>query len=81
MARYRGGDGHYADVECAYADLKRYLVLKRISPPARSAKQSTRPAPLILQPKSSTRSDDALFIPWVPFTEPATSNATFAAKA
>ena len=27
MARYRGGDGHYADVECAYAELKRYLVL------------------------------------------------------
>src|SRR5271157_1829737 len=27
MARYRGGDGHYADVECAYAELERYLVL------------------------------------------------------
>jgi hypothetical protein len=27
MARYRGGDGHYADVECAYAEPKRYLVL------------------------------------------------------
>ena len=27
MARYRGGDGHYADVECTYAELKRYLVL------------------------------------------------------
>jgi len=24
MARYRGGDGHYAGVECAYAELKRY---------------------------------------------------------
>ena len=23
------GDGHYADVECAYAELKRYLVLIR----------------------------------------------------
>ncbi len=34
MARYRGSDGHYADVECAYADLERYLILKlkRISP-------------------------------------------------
>jgi hypothetical protein len=27
MARYRGGDGHYADVECANAELERYLVL------------------------------------------------------
>jgi hypothetical protein len=27
MARYRGGDGHYADVECAYAEFERYLVL------------------------------------------------------
>jgi hypothetical protein len=37
MARYRGGDGHYADVECAYTELERYLVLscnelQRISP-------------------------------------------------
>jgi hypothetical protein len=30
MARYRGGDGHYADVECAYAELKRYLVLNAL---------------------------------------------------
>jgi len=30
MARYRWGDGHYADVECADAELERYLVLKRI---------------------------------------------------
>ena len=28
MARYRGRDGHYADVECAYAELERYLVLR-----------------------------------------------------
>jgi hypothetical protein len=27
MARYRGGDGHYTDVECAYAELERFLVL------------------------------------------------------
>jgi hypothetical protein len=27
MARYRGGDGHYADVESAYAELERYVVL------------------------------------------------------
>ena len=27
VARYRGGDGHYADLECTYAELKRYLVL------------------------------------------------------
>jgi hypothetical protein len=27
MARYRRGGGHYADVECAYAELERYLVL------------------------------------------------------
>jgi len=27
MARYRGRYGHYADVECAYAEHKRYLVL------------------------------------------------------
>jgi hypothetical protein len=27
MARYRWGDGHYADVECANAELERYLVL------------------------------------------------------
>ena len=27
MARYRGGDGRYADMECAYAELERYLVL------------------------------------------------------
>jgi hypothetical protein len=27
MARYRGGDGHYADVECAYAELEQYVVL------------------------------------------------------
>jgi hypothetical protein len=27
VARYRGGNGHYADVECTYAELKRYLVL------------------------------------------------------
>ncbi len=34
MARYRGSDGHYADVECAYAELERYVVLKlqRTSP-------------------------------------------------
>ena len=24
MARYRGRDGHYADVECAHAELERY---------------------------------------------------------
>ena len=27
MARYRWGDGHYADVECAYAELERHFVL------------------------------------------------------
>ena len=27
MARHRGSDGHYADVECAYAEFERYLVL------------------------------------------------------
>ena len=27
MARYRRGDGHYAGVECADAELQRYLVL------------------------------------------------------
>jgi hypothetical protein len=27
VARYCGGDGHYADVECAYGELERYLVL------------------------------------------------------
>jgi hypothetical protein len=27
MARYRGSTGHYADVECADAELERYLVL------------------------------------------------------
>jgi len=27
MARYRGRDGHYADVECDYGELERYLVL------------------------------------------------------
>ena len=27
MARYRRSDGHYARVECAYAELERYLVL------------------------------------------------------
>ena len=27
MARYRRSAGHYADVECAYAELERYLVL------------------------------------------------------
>ena len=27
MDRCRGGDGHYADVECANAELERYLVL------------------------------------------------------
>jgi hypothetical protein len=27
MARYCGSDGHYADVECTYAELERYLVL------------------------------------------------------
>ena len=27
MARYRGGDGHYADVECANVELERHLVL------------------------------------------------------
>jgi len=27
MARYRCGDGRYADVECSYAELERYLVL------------------------------------------------------
>jgi hypothetical protein len=27
MARHRGGDGHYVDVECADAELERYLVL------------------------------------------------------
>jgi hypothetical protein len=47
MARYRGGDGHYADVECTYAELKRYLVLNTLrlavgsvafAPPAPHAK-------------------------------------------
>jgi hypothetical protein len=33
MARYRGGDGHYADVECAYAELKRHFVLNALRPP------------------------------------------------
>lgn len=27
MAHYRGSDGHYAYVECAYAEFERYLVL------------------------------------------------------
>src|SRR5215813_4919285 len=27
MARYRGSNGHYSHVECAYAELERYLVL------------------------------------------------------
>ena len=27
MARYRRGDGHYADVDCVNAELERYLVL------------------------------------------------------
>ena len=27
MARYRRGDGHYADVECSNAEFERYLVL------------------------------------------------------
>jgi hypothetical protein len=27
MARHRGGDRHYADVECVNAELERYLVL------------------------------------------------------
>jgi hypothetical protein len=27
MARYRRCDGNYADVECAYAELERYLIL------------------------------------------------------
>ena len=27
VARYRGGDGHYADLECSNAELERYLVL------------------------------------------------------
>jgi hypothetical protein len=27
MARYRWCDGHYADVECAYAEFEGYLVL------------------------------------------------------
>jgi hypothetical protein len=27
MVRYRGCDGHYAGVECADAELERYLVL------------------------------------------------------
>jgi hypothetical protein len=27
MASYRGGDGHYGDVECAYGWLDRHLVL------------------------------------------------------
>ena len=27
VARYRRDDGHYADVECAYAELERHLVL------------------------------------------------------
>jgi hypothetical protein len=30
MARYRGGDGHYADMECADAELERYLVLNAL---------------------------------------------------
>src|SRR5262249_32879000 len=27
VAHYCGGDGHYADVECAYSELERYIVL------------------------------------------------------
>src|SRR5215472_14596551 len=30
MARYRGSNGHYSHVECAYAELERHFVLKRI---------------------------------------------------
>ena len=29
MDRYRGGDGHYANLECAYGEFERYLVLRR----------------------------------------------------
>ena len=40
MARYRGGDGHYTDVECAYAELERYLILS--CKPATGKKKATR---------------------------------------
>ena len=38
MARYRRSDGHYADVECAYAEPKRYLVLS-----STNKKKATKP--------------------------------------
>ena len=42
MARYRGGDGHYADVECAYAELERYLVLSFNNKPATGKEKATK---------------------------------------
>ena len=42
MARYRGGDGHYADVECAYAELERDLVLNCNEDAATGKKKATK---------------------------------------
>jgi hypothetical protein len=55
MARYRGGDGHYADVECAYAELKRYLVLVATNKPATGKKKATKPGGLSLSRSEGTQ--------------------------
>jgi hypothetical protein len=48
MARYRGDDGHYADVECAYAELERYVVLS-CNEPANGKKKATSLVALVIR--------------------------------
>jgi len=60
MARYRRSDGHYADVECAYADLERYLVLSCNDKRAAGKKKATKLVALVI--RSCWRNDRALFV-------------------
>jgi hypothetical protein len=51
MARYRGGDGHYADVECAYAEPEQYVVLSS----ATGKKKATSLVALVIRAMRRTR--------------------------
>src|SRR6516162_1624104 len=61
VARYRRSDGHYADVECAYAELERHLVLSCNEDAATGEKKATK----LLVGLSLSRSEG----PTAPFCE------------
>jgi hypothetical protein len=59
MARYRWRDCHYADVECAYAEPERHLVLSCNDKRAAGKKKATKLVALVI--RSCWRNDRALF--------------------